>query len=252
MPRQILYIADDLGLSEEANAAMLHAHREGVLDGAGLMMGQPGTAAAVELAREHPELQVGWHLHLNDSRPLTREAWPWGRSPARAGFAIGLLPRWRAFARREIEAQWRAFQATGLECAFANGHHHIHLHPFVRRTMLELLGEDFRGWIRWGRPRFFQPSAQSWGFALLDAWIQAPLRRRWAAGRFPYPLSDTLWGIDRTFSMRAEEVRRVLPTLGEGLHEFMFHPRRIEGDPDTRCLLDLRTSPRARRLSRSQ
>jgi hypothetical protein len=40
--------------------------------------------------------------------------------------------------------------------------------------------------------------------------------------------------------MKADEIIGVIPTLGEGLHEFMFHPRRVEGDPDTRALVELR------------
>jgi hypothetical protein len=40
--------------------------------------------------------------------------------------------------------------------------------------------------------------------------------------------------------MKAREILGVLPSLGEGIHEFMFHPRRLEGDPDTQALLELR------------
>jgi hypothetical protein len=40
--------------------------------------------------------------------------------------------------------------------------------------------------------------------------------------------------------MNAREILGVLPSLGEGIHEFMFHPRRLDGDPDTRALLELK------------
>lgn len=237
--REILFIADDLGLSEEVNRAVLHAHRHGVLDGAALMMGQPGTAQAVDLARRNPALQVGWHLHLTDSRPCTRDAWPWGTSPARAGMALGLLPGARDLAREEIRAQWRAFRETGLECRFVNAHHHLHFHPFVRRELVRVLPEDLPGWVRWGRVRFFPDRRAHLGYRLLDRILLAPHR-----GRFPWPESTTLWGVDRTFAMDAGEVARLLPRLGEGRHELLFHPRRIDPerpepcDPDTRCLLD--------------
>jgi hypothetical protein len=39
--------------------------------------------------------------------------------------------------------------------------------------------------------------------------------------------------------MDAGEIAGVLPTLADGLHEFMFHPRTADGDADTRCLLEL-------------
>ena len=52
-------------------------------------------------------------------------------------------------------------------------------------------------------------------------------------------LSHGLWGLDRTFQMQADEVLRALPTLGDGRHEFLFHPR-TDNDPDQRALLFLK------------
>jgi predicted glycoside hydrolase/deacetylase ChbG (UPF0249 family) len=235
MATEIVFIADDFGLNDRVNEAIVRAHREGALTGACLMLGQPGTADAVSLAREHPSLQVGWHMHLTDSRPLTRADWPWGRSPAKAGFAIGLSAGMRELARREIERQWEAYKETGLPCRFVNAHHHLHVHPWIRSVLMETLANDFEGWVRWGRPRFFSPSRTEIFYQMLDALLQARHR-----GRSPFRLSTTLWGIDRTFSMNAREILGVLPGLGEGMHEFMFHPRRLEGDPDTQALLDLK------------
>jgi len=238
MPREIWFIADDFGLSEEVDEAILHAHRRGVLQGAALMMGQPGTEHAVALAREHPTLRLGWHLHLTDSRPCTRSAWPWGRSPAVAGLALGLWPAARRLARREIDHQWRSFRETGLRCRFVNAHHHLHVHPFVRRSLLEVLPDGFAGWVRWGRVCFFpagrpQPLRDRLGYRLLEKLLLGPQRQR-----LPWPVSDTLWGVDRTFAMDAREVARMLPELGDGRHELVFHPRRMD-DADTRCLVEL-------------
>lgn len=242
MTRQIVYIADDFGVSRPVNEAIIHAHRCGALTGACLMLGQPGTRSAVALAREHPGLEVGWHLHLTDSRPLTRREWPWGRSPVRAGFALGLSARMRELARQEMVQQWEAFQDTGLPCRFVNAHHHLHVHPWVRRVLLETLSSSFEGWVRWGRPCFFRPNRTQGFYRMLDALLQARHR-----GRLPFRASSTLWGMDRTFRMNAREILRVLPGLGDGLHEFMFHPRRLEGDKDTEALLELEGSARQAR-----
>jgi predicted glycoside hydrolase/deacetylase ChbG (UPF0249 family) len=232
--QEIVFIADDFGLSEEVNQAIVHAHREGALTGTALMVGQSATDAAVELAHANPALEIGWHLHLVDSRPCTRDAWPWRASPARAGLTLGWSATERAAARREIEEQWDRFCATGLACRFVNAHHHLHLHPFVRRTVVEVLGDSFAGWLRWGRLEFFDRSFASTAYCILDRALMAPQR-----GRLPYRLSTTLWGIDRTHAMHAAEVRHAMANLGEGLHEFMFHPRRLHGDADTRCLIEL-------------
>ena len=238
MPSTVMYIADDLGLGDAANEAIVHSHTHGALHGAGLMMGQPGTEAAVALAHDTPTLEVGWHLHLNDSLPCSVPAWPWGSSPARAGFAIALSPPMRELARREIRLQWRQFLDTGLRCAFVNTHHHLHVHPFVRRTLVETIAGDFDGWLRWGRPEFFGAMSTRLGYGLLDRLLHEPHR-----GRLPFPLTTSVWGIDRTFRMNAAEIQATLPTLGEGLHEFIFHPRSVENDADTRCLLELAQNP---------
>jgi predicted glycoside hydrolase/deacetylase ChbG (UPF0249 family) len=236
MAKEVIFVADDFGMNDEVNDAILHAHRSGHLSAAALMMAQPGTEAAVAIARENPSLQVGWHLHLSDSAPATAACWPWGNSPARAGLAIGLSPRARRLMRREIAAQWKLFQRTGLECRFINSHHHLHTHPFAYRALLETVGPQFRGWIRLGQARLFdRPAPLLW--RALDAVYLAPRRNhsQWRS-------TDTLWGIDRTFRMDAAEVRATLATLPDGFHEFLFHPR-TRSCPDTLCLLNLRVSP---------
>ncbi len=235
--RQILFIADDFGMSPEINAAIVRAHRRGALHGACLMMGQPGTADAIARASDNPSLQIGWHLHLNDSKPLTVPEWPWGRSPARAGLAIAASPAARSLARREIEEQWRALSDRALDCRFVNAHHHLHWHPFVRRHLVATInaGGGFNGWIRWGRLSFLAGNSRPLGYALVEALLQEPYRHRLGVRQ-----STTLWGLDRTFAMRSSEIAALIPALGEGLHEFMFHPRAGDADADMRCLIELR------------
>jgi hypothetical protein len=234
---KFIFIADDFGRDGETNRAILHAHQNGALHGAALMPGQPGTDEAVAMARDHPTLQIGLHWHFNDSRPLTRAAWPWGASPAAAGWAIGLHPRHRALALAEAEAQLEALRATGLPISFFNSHHHLQIHPFLWRPLWTLAERLPGAWARLGRPHFFDQGAraafQSVGAALLGA---RP-RRAWLG-----PRTEGLWGLDRPFAMRPEEVRRALRLNLPGCQEFLFHPRMCD-DLDTQCLVALRLPP---------
>ena len=238
----VRFIADDFGRSEAINHAILKAHVDGALHGACLMMGQPGTQQAVAMARASPSLAIGWHVHLCDSQPVVTDSWSWGSSPFRAGLAMAVSPGARKLAAREIGAQWRLFKDTGLMAETVNAHHHLHWHPFVRRQLIELLTDDaeFDGWMRWGTPRFFSGDSAPLGYRLIDSLLQAPVR-----SRLGLRCSDTLWGIDRTFRMNAEEIRDVIGRLPGGLHEFMFHPRPGIDDPDTRCLISLSHEARA-------
>ena len=235
MSKEVIFIADDFGLTREVNNAILSVHLSGVLNGAALMMAQPGTEEAVTLARENPTLQIGWHLHLDDSIPATVPRWPWGSSTVRAGFSIGLVRPSRELMRREVARQWELFQATGLECRFINSHHHLHAHPFVYRALLEVVGPQFKGWIRLGRPHVFRPSPVTLLWSALG-WTYLERRRRLSAWR----ASDTLWGIDRIFRMQADEVAAAIARLPDGFHEFLFHPRTTTC-PDSLCLLELKS-----------
>jgi len=236
MAKKVYFIADDLGMTREINKAIIHTHLAGALSGAALMMAQSGTDDAVYCARNHPTLNIGWHLHLNDSQPATTDAWPWGDSPTAAGIQIGLSQKARSLMRREVARQWELFQATGLECRFINSHHHLHAHPLVYQALLDIVGTQFKGWIRLGQPRSFKPAT------VINLWrilgfIYLERRRKLSAWR----ASDTLWGIDRIFKMESGEVREVMAKLPDGLHEFLFHPRTLSC-PDTLCLIELKSS----------
>jgi predicted glycoside hydrolase/deacetylase ChbG (UPF0249 family) len=237
MKKRVVFVADDFGLNTKINEAILHAYVSGGLHAAALMMAQPGTEEAVAMARAHSDLQIGWHLHLNDSAPATVEQWPWGSSPARAGISIGFSRSSRELMRREVMRQWELFRDTGLPCHFVNSHHHLHAHPAVYQALVEVLGPDFKGWIRLGRVRFFQPAPQFFSTSrLVDAFLQR--ERRLSSWRS----TDTLWGLDRLFAMKAHEVRAAISALPEGFHEFLFHPRTLSC-PDTQCLLELNSLP---------
>jgi hypothetical protein len=232
MARELIFVADDFGMNSEINAAILHAHLFGHLNAASLMMGQRATDDAVEKARSHPTLQIGWHLHLNDSRPTTIDRWPWDSSPVRAGISIGLSRKSRELILDEIARQWELFRTTGLPCRFINSHHHLHAHPFVYRALIEVVGPRFHGWIRLGKPCAFRSSGRSLLWAVLERLYLARRRRL-----SEWPSTDTLWGVGPRLT--AEEVCAIIPTLPGGFHEFLFHPRDYEC-PDTLCLIRLR------------
>jgi predicted glycoside hydrolase/deacetylase ChbG (UPF0249 family) len=233
--KEVIFIADDFGLSSEVNRAILRAHREGVLDGASLMMGQPATEEAIAMAQENSTLQVGWHLHLCHSQPMTIPAWPWGYSPNRAGIMIGLTWWGYRLMQQEVRAQWNVFKASGLPARFVNTHHHLHVHPFIYRTMRQVLAPSFNGWMRMGTVRWFSPANGSRLVSRASTWLHERRDRRG-----PFRLSDTLWGVDRLYGMQAAEVATEIPRLPAGLHEFMFHPRTLEHDADLQCLIDLK------------
>jgi chitin disaccharide deacetylase len=206
--RRLVVNADDFGRSQAVNEAVVRAHEDGILTSASLMVNEPACDEAVALAREHPRLGVGLHLTLLCGRSalppqeipdLVDEEGQFSNKPVAVGWRYFFRRSLRDHLAREIEAQFRRFQATGLPLDHVNGHLHLHLHPVV----LDLLAAR----------------AQEWGIHTMrltrDAWV---VNARLAGGRWAYRLSH--YFIYRLLSARA---RPVLRRLG------IRHTRRVFG-----------------------
>src|SRR5436309_12655197 len=61
-PIRLIVNADDFGLSESVNAAVLESHDRGILTSCSIMVAEPAATAAVAAARARPELAVGLHV----------------------------------------------------------------------------------------------------------------------------------------------------------------------------------------------
>lgn len=147
----LIITADDFGLHESVNRAVLRAHREGVLCAASLMVGAAAAPDAVAVARACPGLRVGLHLVLADGAAvlpprlipdLVDANGRFGARMVRDGFRFFFLPRVRRQLAAEIRAQFEAFAATGLVLDHLNAHKHFHLHPTVLSLILGI-GREF-------------------------------------------------------------------------------------------------------------
>lgn len=144
---RLIVSADDFGASEQINAAVVRACRDGVLTSAGLMVTGAAARHAVELAKDNPMLAVGLHLTLSDGvsalpneavRDLVDAESRFADSPARAALRYYFNRRAKRQLRAEIAAQFEAFAATGLKLSHVDGHQHLHAHPAVLPTVIGL------------------------------------------------------------------------------------------------------------------
>src|SRR5205823_345792 len=119
----LIVTADDFGLAPEINEGVELAHTNGILTAASLMVNGAAAEDAVARARRLPSLRVGLHLVLVDGPPVLRperipdliDAQARLRSDlVRVGVAMFLRPKARRQLAAEIEAQFRAYRATGL------------------------------------------------------------------------------------------------------------------------------------------
>ena len=146
-----IFNADDFGISKGVNAAIVKAHREGILNSASLMINQKYADEAVKLAKEMPELEIGLHVNLTNEYPAapSRQI-PLlvdGQGKLKNGFVNLFLlsflkPRQlQQQAETEMRAQIAKYLATGLPLQHLDSHRHIHLIPPIFKAMRKLQKE---------------------------------------------------------------------------------------------------------------
>jgi hopanoid biosynthesis associated protein HpnK len=231
--RRLVVTADDFGAAVAVNEAVEHAHRDGIVTAASLMVAGDAADDAVARARSLPLLGVGLHLVLVEGRPvLPPEKLPalvngdGGFRPdmAKTAFRIFASPAARKQLHKEIEAQFVAFAATGLTLDHVNAHKHFHLHPTVAATILKV-GR------RYGMKAMRAPvepqnllrkvDGTRAGLRIETLWARM-LRRHMRAANVAVP--DQVIGLAWSGAMTASRVRGVLECLPPGLTEIYGHP----------------------------
>ena len=148
--RFMIINGDDFGFSNGVNRAIIEAHERGVLTSTSLMVTGEAFDEAVALAQAHPNLAVGLHLVLGKGKAvLPPEQIPhlvdskgnFSNRPNRAGVDYQFSQSARRELPLEIRAQLEKFLSTGLQLSHVDGHLHMHLHPVVLPTLVELADE---------------------------------------------------------------------------------------------------------------
>ena len=251
MTRKLLIItADDFGLHPAINEAVARAAQARVLTTASLMVGAPGAAEAIHIARETPQLRVGLHLVLTDGWPVLARSeipdlvGPDGRFADRMvfdSFRYCASVRMREQLRAEIRAQFEAFARSGLSLDHVNTHKHFHVHPGVLGEILRI-GKDY------GMTAIRVPNEPLW-FArrekpasvvstpFLQPWLQL-MRQR--LQRHGVNCNDQVFGIACSGSLDESRMLAILERLPEGVTEIYLHPATETQDPIAQSMREYR------------
>jgi hopanoid biosynthesis associated protein HpnK len=232
--RDIIFSADDFGLTEAVNEAVEQAHTHSVLAQASLMVAAPAAADAIARARRLPRLNTGLHLVLVDGESVLGHArlphitTPDGKFPRNQtalGFQYFFFPAARRELAAEIRAQFAAYAATGLKLHHADAHKHMHLHPTVGRLMISI-GRQF-GLTRIRIPAEPPATLKACGEEVL--FVHKALYRwtkilRAQARRAGLATTDHVFGLKWSGHMTAARVNTLLKNLPPGTSEIYFHP----------------------------
>jgi chitin disaccharide deacetylase len=262
--KTLIVNADDFGLSREVNAAVVKAHREGILTSASLMVAEAHRDEAIRLARENPELDVGLHAVVCRGRSVLPPA-----EIAPAVDALGRFPdnavltglRWYfdRHLRAKLEAELKAQVEKHLELLgylnHIDGHLNFHVHPVVADILLGLAVEYKVPCVRMPRERVLttlrlrrdhaaRKAIEAAIFRALSGRTRRLMRKRGLRS------TDSLFGLHQSGHLDEDYVVAIIDRLREGTTELYFHPAMDIGDTppsaSAQVEVEVLTSPRVR------
>jgi chitin disaccharide deacetylase len=241
----VIFTADDFGLSDALNGAVVLGYRHGLLRCAGMMAAAPRTQVAMRLARELPDLCLGVHLTIIQGRAvLPPKHLPHLVNPQGFFSNDPVATGWRYFRqsdvlpeiRRELAAQIELVQRAGLTVWHLNSHLNLHLHPSIFPIVVDLAREygipavrlareDWRTTLALAPDGPLPKIAQGLIFALLARRAERIAR---AAGLI---FNDHLFGLLNDGRMTEAYLLGLVPRLQAGVTEIYCHPG-LFADPE--------------------
>ena len=127
--RYLIVNADDFGHGSAVNRGVIHAHEDGIVTSASLMVRWPAAVEAADYARNHPGLSLGLHLDLGE--------WVYKDKNWEPVYHVVQLDDATAL-RDEVSRQLAAFRTlTGRDPSHIDSHQHAHLREPARSVVLE-------------------------------------------------------------------------------------------------------------------
>lgn len=244
--KELILNADDFGYTRGINAAILRAHREGVLTSATLMANGPAFDDAVETARTCPNLGVGCHLVLVGGNSVAKPqeiptlAKQDGRLPESLALFVARVTSGAIKTddiATELRAQVAKIRRAGIDPTHMDSHKHTYAHPKIFGVVARMAQELGIRSVR--NP--FERLGDSWTSArrgrVLGIQLVASAAARLSSHQFfntlrKYDLRapDHFLGLAVTGHLGPIELRETVRTLPEGTTEIMLHPGYCDAD----------------------
>ena len=245
--KQLIFNADDFGMTRGVNEGIIRAHREGILTSATLMANGLAFEDAARKAFENPKLGIGCHLVLVGGKPVA----PLANVPSLIDAQGNLPDSLASFMARlstgmikmdevgcELKAQIQKIRAAGIIPSHVDTHKHTHAHPRV----MEVLGGVAQ---RFGITKIRRPVENlrdSWettrgeGRGLSKQMVAAGAVWVVASGfeaiaeKYKLTCPDHFLGLAMTGELGPTGLRRMAESVEEGSTEIMLHPGICDAD----------------------
>jgi chitin disaccharide deacetylase len=248
--RRLIINADDFGLTQGVNRAIIEAHRDGAVTSSTLMANGQAFNDAIERVKSASRLSVGCHVVLVDGLPVLGGRHTSTLSDKNAGDGrflenlSGLALRALAGSvdpdqiEAEVTAQIRKLQAAGIVVSHLDTHKHTHIFPRVLRPLLRAARACGIPAVRnpFGPVRFSTLAKYP---RLWKRYSQVTVLNR-LGGRFRKSVAeagllttDGTVGIVATGAMDLDLFEIIMDSLPEGTWEFVCHPGYNDGELDS-------------------
>lgn len=125
--------ADDYGQSPGINEGIWHAHQNGIVTSASLMVRWPSAGAAAAYATDHPDLSVGLHVDLGE--------WEFRGQRWQSLYTVVDLED-AAAVSAELSAQLARFrELMGRDPTHIDSHQHVHRSEPIRSVLARISAE---------------------------------------------------------------------------------------------------------------
>lgn len=245
--RRLIVNADDFGLTQGVNQAVIELHQAHGLSSATLMATASQFNQAVSMAKQTPSLGVGCHIVLVDGTPALPPSQIPSLIDSSSQDGTFFRPKLSTFvtdllrgriSETEIEAeataQIRKVQQTGIQVTHVDTHKHTHTFQRVLRPLL-------RAALACGVKAIRNPFEPNWSLnATANAGhvrkMQVRLLRS-QSGAFIQEVNrsgllttDGAIGVLATGTLDAKTIRNLLATMPDGTWELVCHPGYNDAD----------------------
>jgi len=242
-PARLIANADDLGLCAAVNEGIAEAFDRGIVTSASLLATGEAVDHALALAKARPALDLGIHLALTGTQPLS----PPESIRSLVVSSGRFLPSWSAFLRRylrrgirseevetELRAQIERARQLGLSYSHLDSHQHLHMLPGILPIVVRLASDYGIGALRHPAQTRSSPRARGTGAGIHRAAQGIALRGLCRLGRKMVSANGLLAANDfRGFreagAWSEQSLVGTLADLDGGLTEICCHPGADDG-----------------------
>jgi hopanoid biosynthesis associated protein HpnK len=265
--KRLIVNADDFGLTEGVNRAIIDGHNNGIITSTTLMANGMAFDSAVAASSNAPALGVGVHLNLTQGRPVSSASnvpsivtsagcfYPSPGILAQHILARKVEPR---DVENELRSQIQKVASAGVHITHLDSHKHIHLLPPVFNLVIRLAREFGIDCVRFP----LEPAPSALGPLLSGRPGRLHMAKQYLLGRALSILAacqvkkvihaglerpERFYGLSQTGFLDAAILEQMLRALSDGTNEIMCHPGYVD-----KALLGSRTRLRAQRETELQ